>query len=561
MDKKWQQMDEPLRDMVEIIHFTQNASAKIHGVLDEAEIYRTVIEEFAQSKAYTASILLLTDDESKLGIAETSLSPAKRKAGEEASGVRLKGYQIDLNQSSIYRQVVREGKTVQADVSDLIGEMFPRPLAYLISKTMGYDKVPCILTRLERHGKAIGALAVSSTHLAEYFVPSVRTLAEHISAALELADEYAERKRAEEAVRESEERYRSLFDHVPVGLYRTKPDGQILDANLALVEMFGHPDRESLLMVNAVDFYVDPKDRRRERALLDQEGLVLDFETRLRRRDGTTIWARDNVQAIRGADGRVLYHEGILEDITERKRMEQYVIRTERLAAMGHMAAALAHEIKNPLHAVHSHLELVLDFPLQRDERDEYLRFCCQEIERLTEITERVLGSARSTGDVPCPASIADLMQRVLALVNEPLQHARAQVTTDFPADLPPVLVVPDRIVQVLLNLVINAIEAVCDGGHIHVTARVDEETMDLTLTNDGPPIPVEHIERIFEPFFTSKPNGAGLGLFISHNIVQQHGGTISVANLEDDQGVAFTMTLPIAPSADAHEVTEGAES
>ena len=484
-------------------------------------------------------------------------------------------------------------------------------------------------------------------------------------------------RRAEKALRESEERYRSLFDGVPVGLYRTTPEGRILDVNLALVRMLGYPDRESLLADDAATVYVNPEDRRRWQALLEREGLVRDFEMQSRRRDGTTIWVRDSAQAVRDADGRVLYYEGSLEDITERKRaeqalresearyrtvseltsdfayairvepggalvpewateafiritgftsdevyarggweslvhsddmpivlrhwqvhlsgqpdvaeyrivskseevhwlrdygrpvwdetqgrvvhiygavqditerkrMEQYVLRTERLAAMGHMAAALAHEIKNPLQAIHSHLELVLDFGLEPDEREEYLRFCCQEVEHLTEITERLLSFARPARDAPSPASIAHLVQRALALVGKPLQHAHAQVTTDFPADLPSVLVVPGQIVQVLLNLIINATEAMPDGGHVHITARVDGDMVVLTLTNDGPPIPSEHIEHIFDPFFTTKPDGTGLGLFISHTIVEQHGGTISVENLRGNQGVAFAITLPI---------------
>jgi PAS domain S-box-containing protein len=353
-------------------------------------------------------------------------------------------------------------------------------------------------------------------------------------------------RRAEKALRESEERYRSLFDGVPVGLYRTTPEGRILDVNLALVRMLGYPDRESLLADGAATVYVNPEDRRRWQALLEREGLVRDFEMQSRRRDGTTIWVLDSAQTVRDADGRVLYYEGSLEDITERKSMEQYVLRTERLAAMGHMAAALAHEVKNPLQAIHSHLELVLDFGLEPDEREEYLRFCCQEVEHLTEITERLLSFARPARDVPSPASIAHLVQRALALVGKPLQHAHAQVTTDFPPDLPSVLVVPGQIAQVLLNLIINATEAMPDGGHVHITARVDGDMVVLTLTNDGPPIPSEHIEHIFAPFFTTKPDGTGLGLFISHTIVEQHGGTISVENLRDDQGVAFAITLPI---------------
>jgi len=196
-----QSVDKPLRDLIEIIHFTENVSAKIHGLLDEAEIYRVIREEFAKSKQYSASILLLTDDGSKLRIAETTLSPERLTAGEKATGFRLEGFEIDLKRSSIYRQVVREGKTLQVSVSDIIGELFSHPLAHTIAKIMGYEKKYAILTPLILGEKIVGALGISSTELAEHFIPSVRNLARHISAALELADENTRRKQAQEVMR------------------------------------------------------------------------------------------------------------------------------------------------------------------------------------------------------------------------------------------------------------------------------------------------------------------------------------------------------------------------
>jgi PAS domain S-box-containing protein len=152
--------------------------------------------------------------------------------------------------------------------------------------------------------------------------------------------EIAERKRAEEALRtyqehledlveertaelkESEKRYRSLFDGVPVGLYRSTPEGQVLDANLANAQMFGFPSQEKLLACNVISDYVDPKDRVRWQALMEQEGEVRDFEAQMYRQDGTVIWVNDNARAVTDEGGQVLYYEGSLEDITERKRAE-----------------------------------------------------------------------------------------------------------------------------------------------------------------------------------------------------------------------------------------------
>lgn len=144
---------------------------------------------------------------------------------------------------------------------------------------------------------------------------------------LVLDDKYraadAEWVREEEALKESEERYRSLFDRVPVGLYRTTPEGQVLDVNLALVEMLGYPDRETLLTLNTADGYVNPEDRTRWQALMDHEGVVRDFEVQWRRHDGTALWVKDTARSARDADGRVLYYEGSVEDIADRKGVEE----------------------------------------------------------------------------------------------------------------------------------------------------------------------------------------------------------------------------------------------
>ena len=137
-------------------------------------------------------------------------------------------------------------------------------------------------------------------------------------------DDFADRRRSEEALRESEERYRSVFEGVPIGLYRTTPAGRLLDANNALVQVLGYPDRETLLGANVGDIYYDPEDRQRwQRTVEDEEGSrIRSFETQVRRHDGRVIWVRFSLQTIRGEDGQVTRYEGALEDITDRRRAQ-----------------------------------------------------------------------------------------------------------------------------------------------------------------------------------------------------------------------------------------------
>ncbi len=158
----------------------------------------------------------------------------------------------------------------------------------------------------------------------------VGVLKHHAEAAVEISREnidlterIAERSRAEQVLRESESRYRGLFDGVPVGLVRTTAEGRFLDANPALVEMFGFPNREALFAVNMNDLYVNPQERQRALALADRVGSVSGLDLQFRRKDGTCIWVRVNGRAVRDTSGQVLHYEGAMLDITDRRRAEE----------------------------------------------------------------------------------------------------------------------------------------------------------------------------------------------------------------------------------------------
>jgi two-component system cell cycle sensor histidine kinase/response regulator CckA len=139
-----------------------------------------------------------------------------------------------------------------------------------------------------------------------------------------------EQKKVEEAAKVGEQRYRALFEDIPVGLYRSTPAGNLIDVNAAMVSMLGYESREALLATSATAFYVDPTDRLRWTAQLASNGVVLDFEVRMRRADGAEIWVRDTTHVKRGPDGRVLLYEGVLEDITDRVETERAVQASER---------------------------------------------------------------------------------------------------------------------------------------------------------------------------------------------------------------------------------------
>ena len=177
-----------------------------------------------------------------------------------------------------------------------------------------------------------------------------------------------ERKRMGEALQQSKERYRSLFEAVPVGIYSTTPEGLLLDANPTLVEMLGYPDLESLQKVNASDIYVNPETRKQWQEKIKREGVLRDYEVQFRKRDGTNIWVQDTCSTILDEGGRILHYKGSVKDITERKRMDDTI--KESLAEKEILLREIHHRVKNNLTAIISLIDLQADTITDRRAQD-----------------------------------------------------------------------------------------------------------------------------------------------------------------------------------------------
>jgi PAS domain S-box-containing protein len=234
----------------------------------------------------------------------------------------------------------------------------------------------------------------------------------------------------------------------------------------------------------------------------------------------------------------------ILFNVLTRRQAEQEILSAERLAALGRLMASIAHEINNPLQIIQSHLELVLDFPLSETERLEYLSVMRAQTARLTGILHNVLGYARAQPGDTGGTHIAAVVNRVLALVRKELEQQRVQVDVSV-GTLPLVAVSANRLEQICLNLSLNAMEAMqgMAGGTLSIHAQEQDGQVHLTFTNTGPPISDEAMSHIFEPFYSTKTSGSGLGLWISYSLLGSD-GTLSAHNLEGEDGVAFTLAL-----------------
>ncbi len=260
-------------------------------------------------------------------------------------------------------------------------------------------------------------------------------------------------------------------------------------------------------------------------------------------------------QAIAAHLGVVMENARLYEaEREQRKLLEQsqaQLVQSEKLAATGRLAASLAHEINNPLQAIHNGLQLMLNFPLDPDEQLEYVNMANEEVERLIDMVDRILNFARCPQQQMKPANLNDIVKRVLRLVDKYLQHSRIRLHRDLSPNLPLIAATPSELGQVFLNLIINAVEAMDKTGTLRISSHSDKNgRLSVVFADTGPGIPPEHLDRIFEPFFSTKAQGTGLGLSVSYNIVKRHQGEITVQS-EPGQGATFTVWLPRLEQAD----------
>jgi two-component system NtrC family sensor kinase len=243
-----------------------------------------------------------------------------------------------------------------------------------------------------------------------------------------------------------------------------------------------------------------------------------------------------------------LYAE-LADFASELERSQAQLIQAEKMAAIGRLAASLAHEVNNPLQAIHNSLHLCTNPALPEERRQEYLAMAQKEVRRLIEIVRRMLDFYRPSAGEQVPVDVNEVVQDALAIAGKRLQQGNVRLHTRLAADLPPVPGVPDQLTQVFLNIVINAVEAMPEGGDLHVGTLLseDEEWVLAAFRDTGPGLAAEQIAHIFEPFYTTKPDGTGLGLAISYGIIERHGGTIEVSS-QPGQGTTFIVRLPVHP-------------
>jgi PAS domain S-box-containing protein len=496
-----------------------------------------------------------------------------------------------------------------------------------------------------------------------------------------------ERKKFEKDLRESEEKYRNLFERVRHGLFISTKEGHFFDCNQAMWGLLGYQYKEEFLKINIVkDLYVNPEDRKTFMELVEKLGFIKDFEVEFKKKNGERITVLLTATAKRDEKGTIIGYEGLNIDISDRKKMEkelkeandflmnliessvdgiivtemkgdilifnkgaedllgykaeevvgkmnirsiyqpgvakevmeklrnpdfggigkltsfpifhrrkdgeliegvlsasiiydekgneiasigifkdlrerlkmerelreiqQALLQSEKLAAMGRLTSQIAHELNNPIYGIMNTLELLKTEIPPESKRRRILELSLSEIQRLSEMLRNMLSFSKPEEEKRRPVKIDELIEGILLVMEKQMKESNIQVEASFDSDIPEVMASTNQMRQVTLNILKNAKEAMPKGGTLTVrTAREGNKVL-ITTQDTGIGIPEEIRDKIFEAFFTTKQKvkGVGLGLSVCYGIIKDHGGEIRVES-EEGKGTTFTISLPIESS------------
>ena len=411
-----------------------------------------------------------------------------------------------------------------------------------------------------------------------------------------MTEDITERKKMEDALREAERNYRGIFDKAIVGIFQSTPDGSLLSVNPAMAFTFGYDSPEEMIATVtdiSRQFFVNPKRGVDFMLVMDRVGGVKNFECEVFCKDGSKVWLSLSIRAIR-ENGAVARYEGMCQEISERKHLQEQLLQAQKLESVGQLAAGIAHEINTPTQYIGDNVRFLKDAfqdiqgLVKKFERlslavkgnalgpktiqetatteeianSEYLlEEIPKAIEQTLEGVTRVSTLVSAMREFSHPGSKEKTPQDLNRAIGSTITVSRnewkyvAEMETDFDPALPLIPCLPGEFNQVILNLIVNAAHAIEDvvrkggpeKGTIKVQTRSFPEWAEVRIQDSGTGIPHKVRTRVFDPFFTTKAvgKGTGQGLAIARSvIVDKHGGSIQFET-EEGKGTTFIIRLP----------------
>lgn len=428
------------------------------------------------------------------------------------------------------------------------GEIVGRSILTLIPPELHYEEEE-ILRKLKNgesidHYETIRMRKNGERFPISVTISPIRNDSGEVVGASKIARDISEQRRTNES------RYRlaAIVDSADDAIVSKDLNGIVTSWNEGAHKMFGYTPEE---MIGQPILRIIPDD------LLYEEDEILrklragqrieHYETIRKKKNGETFEVSVTISPIRNESGTVIGASKIARDVSDRKRLERLLLQSEKLAATGRMAAAVAHEINNPLESIMNLVFLARQKSAPGSRTQELLITAEEELERVAHLARQTLGYYKDTGS-PSELAIHDLIENVLTVYNAKLLAAGIVIDSRFD-DLQKICVSRGEMLQVFSNIIANSIDAMPQGGLLKISTRqtvsASSDGICITIQDTGKGIEQQNLSRLFEPFFTTKGNlGTGIGLWIVKELVDRHGGQVSIASSTTPNAAGTTVTV-----------------
>ncbi len=446
------------------------------------------------------------------------------------------------------------GKTLELSAIRKDGMEFPIELSVSSVKVQGKWHSIGILRDITERKRAEEELKKYRHHLEELVeerTAELKTINE------ELQREIVERKRMEEALKESEEKYRRIFETSKDVLYLTSREGKFIDINQAGVDLFGYSKEELLKIDLARHLYVKPEDRKRFQEMIEKDGFVKDYEVEWKKKDKTKVYVSITANVRKDRNGNALGYEGIIRDITDKKRAEEALAQKAQELARSNaelqqFAFVASHDLQEPLHAVSGYVQLLARRYKDKldTDADDFIARTLDGVNRMQTLIKDLLAYSRvgTYGKTFKPTDCKAAFNRTLTNLQAAIEESSAVVTHD---PLPILMADASQLVQLFQNLIGNAIKFRSEEPpRVHISAEQKGNEWIFSVQDNGIGIDPKYTKDIFTIFqrLDSSRNysGTGIGLALCKKIVERHGGRIWVDS-EQGRGSTFYFTIQTA--------------
>ena len=395
--------------------------------------------------------------------------------------------------------------------------------------------------------------------------------------AIESIRDITAKKRTEEALQIREEKYRNIFENAVDGMFQCTLRGRFISINSSLADIFGYDSPED--MIHSVtdinkQLHVRGRDRQKILKMLDESGIIRNLEMQSFRKDKSIIWISLNARAVRNAQGKILYLEGTVKDITGPKRMEAQLLQAQKMEAIGTLAGGIAHDFNNLLMGIQGYTSLML-YSMESS-HPHYLKLKAIEdqVKCGAGLARQMLGFAQAGSYEVQTIDLREIIHKTADMFGRTKKEIR--IHKAFQDNLWPVEADPRQLEQALINLYVNAWQAMPAGGDLYLELSNVEmaegytnsfnikpgQYAKLSVTDTGVGMDEKTRLRVFEPFFTTREmgRGTGLGLAATYGIIKGHGGIINVYS-EQGHGTTFNIYLPATFSERETAITQPART